>query len=122
MKQYATLLLTASLAMLLVAGDAKATPKGYDVSRFLQEGLPDWRSGAAEPAPLPPARPLDRLPYAPAPAILPTPQTNLTEPPPLPAHMTPLQSRPALSSPNQRVIQAPGAPRSSVSGAWTPRR
>ncbi|MGZ0188251.1 MAG: hypothetical protein ACKVH0_09640 [Alphaproteobacteria bacterium] len=112
MKQNMTLVLAVSLTVLLAAGNARATPKGYDVSRFLQEGLPDWRGGTTEPAPLPPARPLDRLPYVPAPAILPETQTGLTQPPPLPAY----------TAPGRRVIQAPGAPRSSVSGAWAPRR
>lgn len=88
-------------------------------------------------APLQP-QPLNRLPNVPAPSIFPG-EPDLVTPPPLqtqglsgqppldrarliraaPARPQPHAQRRAQARPN--VIYAPGKPRSTVSGAWTPR-
>lgn len=165
---------TALAIAALVAASAEASPKGYDIERLLRQDLPAWRSGAATPAAPPPARPLERLPNVPAPAVVPQqpqaapiqpsapaaapaaalpsprrqmeprilPSARNTLPPAssLPAMRKPapaIQSRPTPAvapepvaaptpTPKQaaplpsarRVIQAPGAPRSTVSNAW----
>ncbi len=109
-----------------VATGASASPKGYDIERFLEEGLPGWRTGAEPaPPPAPIARPLDRLPNVPSPAVLPdpgpepgpepgeAPAAATIDPPPAPTQYAPMtDERP------QRVINAPGSPRSTVAGAW----
>lgn len=122
----ASLILTLSLS-------AHASPKGYNVDRLLRQGAPDWLHAPALPpqrqAP-PPAyapRPLDRIPRMPAPAIMPE-NGGLVAPPPLPAYQAPAPAQ-TYNPPTRnntpaarQIIRAPGSPRSTVSGAWTPRR
>ena len=58
-------------ALLLAAAldaPAAASPKGYDIERLLRQEMPAWRTGRpVQPAPQ--ARPLDRIPNVPAPAL-----------------------------------------------------
>ena len=108
----------AGAGLILAFGmSAHALPKGYDVDRLLRQ-----------PAPLAYApQPLDRIPRMPAPAVLPV-DDALTVPPPLPVDQAPIPAQTYQAPPQQtppaarQVIRAPGSPRSTVSGAWTPRR
>ena len=124
----------AGAGLILAFGmSAHASPKGYDVDRLLRQPAPDWlhppaapmQTEAAPPAYAP--QPLDRIPRMPAPAVLPE-DGALTVPPPLPAYQAPIpaqtyQTPPLQAAPAAReVIRAPGSPRSTVSGAWSPRR
>lgn len=121
---------------LTMAASAHASPKGYDVDRLLRQGTPEWLHGpSAAPVPAPaPApqyqqqplaapQPLDRIPRMPAPAVLPD-DGALTVPPPLPppGRGMPQPNYGARQTPQRQVIRAPGSPRSSVSGAWSPPR
>jgi hypothetical protein len=116
---------TAGAALVLaLATSAQASPKGYDVDRLLRQGAPEWlHAPASAPAPqqAPPAyapQPLDRIPRMPAPALLPK-DNALTVPPPLPETH---QAMPPAMPTQRQIIRAPGSPRSTVSGAWSPRR
>ncbi|MBT6314425.1 MAG: hypothetical protein HOJ21_14580 [Alphaproteobacteria bacterium] len=125
----------AGAGLILAFGmSAHASPKGYDVDRLLRQPTPDWLHAPASPPQYqaaPPAyapQPLDRIPRMPAPAVLPE-EGALTVPPPLPVYQapppqtSPLQTSPLQTAPAARqVIRAPGSPRSTVSGAWSPRR
>ncbi len=124
----------ASAGLILAFGmSAHASPKGYDIDRLLRQPAPDWlhapaappQHHAAQPAHAP--QPLDRIPRMPAPAVLPA-EGALTVSPPLPAYRAPISAQtykaPPLQAPpaSRRIIRAPGSPRSTVSGAWTPRQ
>ena len=124
----------AGAGLILAFGmSAHASPKGYDVDRLLRQPAPDWLHAPAAPpqhqaAPLAYApQPLDRIPRMPAPAVLPV-DDALTVPPPLPVDQAPIPAQTYQAPPQQtptaarQVIRAPGSPRYTVSGAWTPRR
>jgi|GEM_PF-2075895 len=125
-----------ALALAAFAIDADASPKGYDIERLMRQEMPGWRSGRYQAAPQPQPRPLERIPTVPAPAFAPPAEspapapaaaTPIPPPPPLaPAAKPMMRDAPASAgtgavstgTPSGRVIQAPGAPRSTVSGAW----
>lgn len=123
----------ATLALVaMTTAPAHASPKSYDIETLLRQDLPSWRSGAVRPVPPPQGAPLDRqltapsapalTPSAPAfaprpitpPAIFSAPAPAVISAPP-PAALTPAQP----PQTGRRVIQAPGSPRSTVSGAWS---
>jgi len=135
----------AALALVVVATTpANASPKSYDIETLLRQDMPSWRNAAVRPVPPPQGGPLNRPQMAPsAPAFAPRPAAPppafpapapaftapavVSAPPPAalpPAPQVRAEPPPAAFSPapqtGRRVIQAPGSPRSTVSGAWSP--
>lgn len=104
----------ATIAACTLAATAEASPRGYGIERLLGQDMPDWRLGRTA-APAPEARPLERLPTVPAPAITPRAPEPAAS---LPRAPTPSSAAPPADAAEIRVIQKPGRPRSTVSGAW----
>ncbi len=112
------------VAICLLTNGAAASPKGYDIEALLRQDLPSWRQSSGPAAPPPQARPLQRLPSPPPPVYTQPPSAApaVAAPilPPVVLPTAPPAMPTATPAAGRRVIRTTEAPRSTVSGAWSP--